>query len=130
MPRRSAASLNVPTLVAVPREPPPPYLAPEEAAEWVQVTKSLPPDWFAGGSLALLESYCRSIVNARWMAARMSELERGSSQWREWHRLHQSEVKLATTLAPRLRLFPRWERTKSRKTLVGPRPWQDPTPAA
>jgi hypothetical protein len=69
------------------------------------------------------------VTNARWLAVRMAAHERGSPEWREWHRLYVMEAKLSVQLAPRLRLHPRWERTTVRKVPSSPRPWDKP-PAA
>ena len=129
MPRRSAASLAVVPPVSAPREPAPAHLVPEEQAEWRKVVDSLPAHWFPGASYSLLEVYCQATVTTRWLAGQVAAHERGSSAWRQWHRLWAAEAKLAVQLATRLRLHPRWDRSIVRKVPTGPRPWDKP-PAA
>lgn len=65
--RKSAASLAV--VADLPQRPePPPELTADEGAEWREIVRALPADWFPRETHGLLAAYCRHIVSARRVA--------------------------------------------------------------
>ena len=123
MPRRSAADLAVVPAVPVPRPPAPPHLVPEEAAMWRETVEGLPPHWFPGASLVLLEVYCGAVVGMRESKAIMDAEASSTSAYRDAARLYTAQTAMVLRLAKVLRLGPRHDRTKPRAVPLGPRPW-------
>ena len=72
MPRKSAEAIAAARFLASPsgRHPSPPADMPEAAKRvWKDIVECRPVDFFRGGSLQLLEQFCRQTVIARQMTA-------------------------------------------------------------
>ena len=126
MPRKSAAALGVIPAVSVPREPPPAYLPPDEAAEWRKTVEGLPRDWIPPGAYVLLEVFCCSVVAMRSHRALMLAEPEGSPCYVEASKLYRAEAATVLRLAKTLRLGPRHDRTKLRAVPGSglPKPWE------
>jgi len=67
--RKSGAALATVAKVALVERPQPALdLTPEQADIWVDITNSMPADWFTAENFPLLAQYCRHVVSARKVA--------------------------------------------------------------
>ena len=112
MPRKSAAALSVVTPLPEHRRPAPPgELTREEAVEWRAVVDRLPPDWFPRESHQLLVQYCRHVVKARVVAAKINEFvpewtetADGLATYDKLTQIAEREGRALSSLATRMRL--------------------------
>src|SRR5215471_17867033 len=81
--RRSAASRLALVSDIRLRRPPPKGLTDSEKAVWTELVEAVRPDWFHGGSVFLLELYCRLICQERRLAECIAQEEVGSTRWME-----------------------------------------------
>jgi hypothetical protein len=124
MPRRSAADLGVVPAVEAPRPAPPRGMPSDEAKVWRATVEGLPPHWFPGASLVLLEVYVAAVVTMRTCRAIMLAEVEGTKAHQDASRLYHAEAATVLRLAKVLRLGPRHDRTKPKLVPTGPRPWE------
>jgi hypothetical protein len=109
--RTSIAALEVANHSAVAqmkRCEPPMELGPEERHEWLKVVEDLPSDWFRASNVAVLEAYCRAVVNGRRLTEMLSEML-GSHDFdlRSYERLlklQDAQHRTVTMMATKMRL--------------------------
>jgi hypothetical protein len=130
------------------RPAPPPEFDEREAKTWTKITRSLPPDWFAG-SQPLLTELCRHIrlsddliadaARARSVVDELRKTQAPTSkllldaakQYRTLLRLHALQSQQIGVLSTRLRLTPQSRYDKSVAAVAakaadeGPFPWDD-----
>jgi hypothetical protein len=100
------------------RQPPPPELTSEEQRIWVDISASMPWDWFTADVRPLLTELCRHVVYARFLAAeidavrqRLGEVERWGGEYDKWRaelsklmRAHALQSERISQLATKLRM--------------------------
>jgi phage terminase small subunit len=70
------------------RPDPPRHLEPEEATEWREIVASLPADYFANHSMAvLLEMLCGEMVASRFTDRLLADYHKGKPNTREYAQL-------------------------------------------
>ena len=135
---KSAAEWDGPIMPGA-RPEPPEDLEPEEAAEWLAITRQLPSDWFTSETVPLLRELCRHIVYARGLAKDITRLKRKLSpdeadrkELRALLDAHGSQSSHIATLSTRLKLTKqsRYARadaagSATRDALPGRKPWED-----
>jgi hypothetical protein len=114
MPRRSRADLATIPVGDLPRQPPPPGMAKDEADEWNYVIQNLPPHWIPPPAFTHLEIYCSAVVNMRACRAVMLAAPQGSPRYETAASLYRREAALVVRLGKWLRLGPRHDRTALR----------------
>lgn len=107
MSRQSAESRAAASLRSGGAPPPPPkHLSKAEAAVWVEIAASKPPDFFDAGARPLLERYCIATIHARALDRRISKLIKAAA-WKEiqeWEKRRALVDTTMATLATKLRL--------------------------
>jgi hypothetical protein len=142
--RKSSSSLQILPLAPAKRQPPPPSLSAEEAAEWTAIVNHQPGGWFGRTTHALLAAYCRHTVEADRLSGMLAalndamdeEVRRGrpelellfdsSMDLREkLLRMRERETRAATALARSMRLTQQslYDKTKAVQRHEGPSPW-------
>jgi hypothetical protein len=138
--RKSAAELAVVRQITDHRPPPPDDLTEAQAVEWRRIVARMPGDWFPIETQPLLAALCRHIVQARSIAAMISEfrpawaaedggLERLDRLGKMLDREHRAMSSLATKL--RLTNQARYDAAKAARAerapgASGKRPWDLP----
>jgi hypothetical protein len=132
--RKRVAPLSIVPDVKQRRPEPPERLTPVEKEIWVEIARSVRPDWFRGGSQFLLELYVGMLARERQLRGGLQEAEVGSVRHGELLKLHIAVVRTASALAARLRLsvVSSHDRYAVRAVPMSPKPWQrgDDSPAA
>lgn len=101
MPRSSADEIAAAVWREGGRHPQPPkHLARDARAVWREIVESRPVDFFAPGSLHLLEQFCVTVIAQRHISARL-QADPGDL---ETAKLHKEYGTLSATLATKLRL--------------------------
>ena len=142
--RKSSAGLSVVRLNPAKRDPPPPGLSPEAAAEWKAIVSHMPGDWFGREAHPLLAALCRHIIEAERISASLATLDEAlaaevaqgrpaieviceSAHTRDrLLAMRDRETRAASSLATRLRLTPqsRYDKTKATVRRSGIPPWE------
>jgi hypothetical protein len=100
-------------------------LTDEEKRVWKETTETVKPGWFSG-SEGLLETFCRSVVIERRLAAWLDQItDPFDDRFSDLLRMHRSEAMLVANLATKLRLTVRSTKDRYSAKLVpqGPKPW-------
>lgn len=118
-----------------PRPEPPEHIADEAKAEWQRVVDALPADWFGPETWALLEAYCNSVAQMRWLDAAAVKLQRESvlhgldvTLYSYYRKQSSAEAVLMANLATKLRITLQASTTKDKgkgSGAAGPKPWED-----
>jgi hypothetical protein len=96
----SASSKGVSLRTPGRRPPPPSVLQPDEAAEWLQIVASLPPDFFPRETHPVLTQLCRLIASAHDVANAVQELSPSNpDDLATFSRLVTLELQLSATIA-------------------------------
>ena len=99
MARQSAESRAAAALRVGGAPPPPPKrLNKAEAAIWIEIAASKPPDFFDAGARPLLERYCVAIVHGHALDRRIRRLVKAGA-WKEIQEWEKRRVLIDTTLA-------------------------------
>jgi len=136
MPRKSAASLEVPTPHKPwNRIPPPDNLTPEQAARWVVITTTKPVDWFSDDNVGLLTELIRAETESARVAAELIQITTdemrtapGMARYTALAKVADLWAKQQTNLARALRLTPHSRiapKVAGHAALRGgPKPWE------
>jgi hypothetical protein len=136
-PKSVAARLG--PIIPAARPAPPPDLEEDEAAEWLKITATLPPNWFSSENFCLLRELCRHIRFARDLAKRISELRHsetldddGTAQLLKLMRAHGVQSERIGTISTKLRLTQQSRFKRSdiaeqvrKRSGAGVKPWLD-----
>ena len=134
--RKSAAALAVVRPISSSRPEPPEELTPEQAEEWLAVTRRMPSDYFPRETFALLAGFCRHVVAYRMLSESIDEFkptwmaeEGGIERLDRLGKMRDREGRAMSSLATRLRLSPQsrmHQKSAARaadKSGSGDRPW-------
>lgn len=123
--RKSADELAVVT--QLPARPEPPCDLPAaEAAEWREITRSMPADWFPRETHGLLAQYCRHIVASRKVGDLLADADIDDvPAFARLLRMQIGQSSAIAALSVKLRLSQSstTDRRK-RKAHAGPKPWE------
>jgi hypothetical protein len=132
--RRSITALSVISgegVVAVRRPEPPAELTQEEAQEWHEIVNRLPADWFPRETHGVLKQYCRHLVNARRVAARIEVAlsEPDGCSLEDYDRLlkmqeREGRALVACGRAMRLTQQTTYSKDKRKPVTIGSKPWE------
>lgn len=127
---------NKPPPLVGQRPAPPERMSPEAREEWQRVVNALPADWFGAETWALLEAYCNSVAQMRWLDAKAFELQQESVQhgldvtlYSYYRKQSSAEAVLMANLATKLRITLQASASKDKgkgSSGGGPKPWDDP----
>lgn len=134
--RTSAASLQSVALLPTRRPPEPPaHLQPTARELWENIALSLPHDYFRPSDLPLLEAYVLTCTRKRAIDGLIAKMPVSvEAEAISALRLSGELGREMASLAGKLRLCPssrtRAESASLKVAHAGPRPWDDPNPAA
>ena len=122
--RKSVESLA--TVAGLPQRPEPPGdLTADESAEWREIVRALPADWFTRETHALLVAYCRHVVAARRVAGMIQAT--GNDDVAALARLLRMQALQSgalCSLATKMRIAHTGaQRGRRAKSAAAPRPW-------
>jgi hypothetical protein len=128
--RKSAASRLASVTDVLRRPQPPESLTVAEKVVWMELVEAVRGDWFAGGSVFLLELYCRLIAETRQIAHCIQREEVCGPRWIALVSLQRAIAMSAAALATKLRLTPRSQFDRNQPKLdpasgLDLRPWED-----
>lgn len=103
------------------------------SAEWLRVVNALPADWFGPETWALLEAYCNSVAQMRWLEAEAVKLQAMSASegldlqmYAYYRKQSAAEATLMGNLATKLRITLQASASKDKSKESsggGPKPW-------
>lgn len=107
----------------------------DAAAEWKRVVGALPADWFGPETWALLEAYCNSVAQMRWLDTEALKLQNEVAangldlqMYSFYRKQSAAEATLMGNLATKLRITLQASASKDKsKTTTGdgPKPWDE-----
>jgi phage terminase small subunit len=116
------------------RPEPPEYFNEYAAQTWRDVARSKPGDWFDGGNILLLESYCQHCHQAHTIGKAIDAFDterlctnEGVTEFGRLLAMAERETRMMIRLATSMRLTQQSKyatRTAARKDKGGPRPWE------
>lgn len=135
--RKSGDALALVTVLPGARAEPPAELTPEQAEEWRAVVATKPAEWFNRDSQALLVDYCRHVIIARTIAARIDrftsddlDADQALERYDRLTRMLERHTRAVTTLATKMRLTQqsrydaKSSNTASRRAGGPSKPWE------
>lgn len=104
-------------------------------AEWRRVVDALPVDWFGPETWALLEAYCNSVAQMRWLEAEAAKLQDDVPKngldlqlYAYYRKQSAAEATLMANLATKLRITLQAsaskDKSKDKGSKGGPKPWE------
>lgn len=107
----------------------PAHLGPEQAVEWRAIVNRLPAEWFPRETLALLESYCNHVVEARHIQKMCEQYQESDEfdvkEYKTLRQMYELESRAASSLATRMRLTQQSTYDKEKKKpKSGVKPWE------
>jgi hypothetical protein len=112
MPRKSVAALAVAdgSRHLVTRPAPPADLTDIQKSHWVEISNSLPADWWHEDNKQLLAEYCRTLSSLAFLNQQINELESASPEEFRWPayltllKRRESHVRVMLSQATKMRL--------------------------